>query len=332
MNLKQRLGIIALSFWPFLFASAVLFVLSQMDFLVEKDPIPFDGRNLRATYESEKGNLKILRKNDKSGYRVKGVFDSELLVNPKGEVVVHETSVYYTPFWIPLDNPVTTLNTHNPEFPLLDHSGVLGLPGEAYTARQEESFILWDKVLQSQASYRYGIFDAKDNRAATAVYDATCGLMFQLQVKAREKPNLRLVDTNFPISRNRVCLLILAPLATIALVYFFLYQARRKENFDAVLTLRDTAWFVALGSMCIMTDTLMDLWYPFALGRFAPVLWHILLIVPLFIVGRRACLPAVVELVMAFCLWFFLKGPAPTFAFIPGLTTAFIMALEKYKN
>lgn len=325
MNTKMRLTVLLLVFCPLVLGGLGVSFLSLIN-IVERDPNPFDGRKLTATYASDRGDLSLLSTTSEHIFEISGAINTGLKIKQDGTSSSASGAAGYTPFWIPFKNPMITLGRSNPDFPIFDTAGILGDPSKAYTARQENPLILWDEYLQSQASYRFGIFDENGARVATGIYDATCGLLFNIRIKHPDKPDMRLTRTNFNISRNRVSLGLLFVLIFGVVIGLCVRSAKGKtgeQRQQAVLMVR----MVALGIVCLGVDTMIDLWYPFALGRIAPILLHLLLTVALYHVGRRACIPAAAEIVMALALWTFQMGPAPTLAFIPGLTVSFILAV-----
>jgi len=327
MNWQTRLRIIALSILPFLLASALLYFFTQIN-LVSKDPIAFDGSKFSATYVTDQGAVAIKRATEESIYEVTGEINGLLKTDQRGMNVGSNGEEGYTPFWLHFSNPVLSLSTENPEYPIYDHIGVLGEPQQSYTARQEESLILMDDILQSQASYRYGIFTVDGVRAGTAIYDATCGLLFRLQIKQPDHPDLRLTDTDFPISRNRVTLVIVNTLLTVLMLVVLFRQARHAAAETSEQARRE-AFLVLLGVLCVATDTLLDIWYPFAFGFIAPMVWHALIAIALFYFGRAGFLPAVAEIAMVFAFFLYDKGSALTFFYVPGSITAFLLVLRR---
>ncbi|MDP8223138.1 MAG: hypothetical protein P9L99_07250 [Candidatus Lernaella stagnicola] len=325
MSTGRRLLLILLAVLPFLLASLGARVFTQWN-VIEKNPIPFDGRKLKAVYQAggEQQQLEC------EGHICKliGPLTVPFEVDRNGTAITHEGKLAYTPFWLPFSNPMLSLSTSNPHFTILDTAGLLGSAGTEYEARQEESFILMDDVLQSQASSRFGIFRMQDGlRAATAIYDGTCGMLFRLQIKQPDKPDLRLLKTSFPISRNRHWLLILNPLFA-ALLLLILFQRDKRRDAESHSLVK----IVGLGILCLATDTLLDIWYPFLFGSYLPVIWHAALLIPLLMLGRRAAIPAVAEIVMALAFWIVNKGPALPFMYIPGATISFFVMLGMLKG
>jgi len=324
MTWAARIKVVCLTFLPFLLTSLLLYLLTWAD-LVEKDPLPFDGRALEMVYQSGDGSLVVRKAKNQPGYVIEGPINAHILVNREGRVTVAGGGMAYTPFWLPFKNPVLRLDTRNPEFLIADTAGILGSADKTYQARQEGSFILWDENLQSQASYNYGLFDGAGNRAASAVYDATCGLLFRLQIKQPDKPDLRLLSTDFPISRNRV-FLVWTNLALAGLLAYWLFRRAGRQTEPTFAA--HEARLIMLGMICLATDTLMDLWYPYAFGRVVPIVWHMFLIIAIFRFSPLAVLPAVAELVMTAGIWMYYQHTAPAFAFIPGLTVSFLLAIR----
>jgi hypothetical protein len=325
MTLGRRLLVIGLSTLPFLLGSLLLYGFTHLG-LVETDPIPFDGRNLKATYQA--GDQELLLTFDKKArvYGVSGPIDAPLEVDEHGTAITKQGKLAYSPFWLPFSNPVISFNTKNPIFPVYDTTGVLGAPNTEYLAKQESTFIMMDDILQSQASYRYGLFSLQGKRVASAVYDATCGMLFNMQIKQPEKSDLRLLKTNFPVSRNRNWLVIFNVLLGAGLI-FLLYRREKKSPEKKIVLPAPLSALVALGVLCLATDTLLDIWHPYLFGQWLPLAWHIALVIPIALIGRRAAIVALAEIAMAAAFWIYLKGPAVPFFFIPGSTVAFFLAL-----
>lgn len=328
MNLRTRLLMVLLMFVPLLLGGIMVSFLSALN-IVAKDPIFFDGRAIKAVYETGMGQLTVSGPQGESGFTISGPVQGSFKVDASGKSTSANGTRGFTPFWLHFSNPMLVLKTEHPEYLIVDSPGLLGEPNLQYQARQEKSLIFWDETLQSQASYKYGIFNAKGRRVATGIYDSTCGLLFKMCIKNGEKPDLLLKETNFPISRNRVALIFLFMLIAVAEIFLIrkivLPRSGRKEAMVMSIS-------VALGIACLATDTLMDLWYPFALGTVTPMVWHCILIAILLFLGKRGGIPAIAEVAMAGALWFQLKGPAPTLAFIPGLIVAYIMSVNNVER
>jgi hypothetical protein len=326
MHATTRWKILGLAFAPFFVSSLLLLVLTAVG-VVEKDPAPFDGRDFQAEYKSDNQSLLINSAKDKSLYHLTGSGQYSIPVNESAP----KDTKKFTPFWLPFQNPVLTLDLSSPDFEIFDGPRLFGQQQKTYYAKKEANLILMDDVIQSQASYRFGIFDEKGRRAATAIYDATCGLLFRLQVKHPDKPDLRLVKTNFPISRNRIWLFSLYALSGGGLIWLLIRRARRLAGIESEIAWHHALW-VLCGVVCLGTDTMIDIWHPFAFGQILPVLWHLAIVGVILVFAGRACIPAIAEVLMALILWQYIGGPAQTLFFIPGVTVAFIMALGAVKT
>jgi len=332
-----RIKIFLLAALPLTLASLLMALLARLDIVVEKNPIPFDGRAFQATYVSAAGELTLEKaKNERTvgALLPKQSVAATFQTTEKGTVTAADGREVYSPFWLPFRNPVLALSTEGPEteeFPVYDETGVLGEPGGEYTARFAESFVLMDDRIQSQASYRFRINEKNGRPAATAVYDATCGLLFRLEVKDRLKPDLRLRQTDFPISRNRFWMGIFHDILALLVLGLLIRQGRKKRKLGETANWR-RFHLVLLGMLCIGTDTLLDIWYPFLVGQPAPLIWHGALLVVLLLYGRWSALPALAELVMAGALWIVLKSPAWPFFFCPGLIVSFLLTLVSAKE
>lgn len=325
MSRSRRLLVIVLVFLPFLAASGLMKGLTHLD-VISTNPVPFDGRALSAIYAAGQAELVVAKAKSDAQYHLTGTTSAPLPVDRHGIAMLPDERVAYTPFWLPFVNPVVTMHTEKRDFSVLDTAGVIGQPDQVYLARHEGSFVLMDEVLQSQASYNYGLFASDGRRAASAVYDATCGMLFRMQIKQPDKPDLRLKDTDFPISRNRNWLVIINTLFA-ALLLFSVYRTDRSAE-QSTINRSPLFGLVALGMLCVATDTLLDIWHPFLFGVYAPVVWHLCLTVAVFVVRKPAAAPAIAELVMVGALWLYDKGPAPVFFYTPGLIVAFLLALR----
>ena len=169
----------------------------------------------------------------------------------------------YPLVWVHLSNPILHLKETAWTRTVKDVSGLVGEPGRTYEARSEESLILWDPVIGSQASYRAGIYDG-ERRVATAVYDMTCGLILDLVTHEGGYANVHLLRTDFPISRNRYVVAAWVALFGIALVALYAVRALRAKPDEREAAADRMGYAVAI-AVAIAVDFVWDIWF-FYLG------------------------------------------------------------------
>jgi len=201
----------------------------------------------------------------------------------------------YSLFWIHLDNPISMFGTQEKmwKYRVRDEAGFIGAPGAEYTARSIESFIYWDYILSSQASYRVGIYDG-DRRVATAVYDMTCGMLFELVPNVGGWGRLYLVSTDFPISRNRYNMMYTVAVFCVVIMAWFILQYTRAapaRKYKAI----DHVWYAAAICGTVAVDFLYDSWF-FANGDIVTAALHLGVIAILALRFRLWVIPMVLEL------------------------------------
>lgn len=335
MTTGERIKVFLLAVLPLTAATLLMALFSRVDFLVEDNPIPFDDRAFQAVYDTAQGEMTVTKAEAERVVAIEIQEQTkEFQTLENGRVPVPDGREVYSPFWLQFRNPVLALSTEGPEtegYPIYDEPGLLGKPRGEYTARFVESFVLMDDRLQSQASYRYRIDDQHGRPAASAVYDATSGLLFRLQVKRQQAPDLQLTRTDFPISRNRFWMGIFHDLLAVIVLSLLIRKGRKRIKAGETANWRRFR-LVLLGMLCLGTDTLLDIWHPYLMGNIAPLACHGVLILALLIYGRWMALPALAEVVMAGALWIFFKGPALPFFFIPGLIVSYLLTLAFTKE
>ncbi len=188
----------------------------------------------------------------------------------------------YSLFWAYWPNPVVVLFNRSKidaavnSTEVTDHTGLLGRQNAVYKMKLKERIILWSKVLDSQASYSIGLIDRTGAEAATCVYDATCGLLFRLESHTGALGTLDLVETDFPISRNRNWQGLMALLwGTGVLFYQFLYR-RRKVTEETRKRHSLENQLVLFGVMAVWIDAFYDIWFFHYLWTPGAVVIHLL--------------------------------------------------------
>lgn len=235
----------------------------------------------------------------------------------------------YSLFWVHLANPITMVGSQETvwEARVRDGLGLLGEPGKTYTARSLEKFIFWDYVLSSQASYRAGIYDG-DTRVASAVYDMTCGMLFELVPNVGGWGRARLVGTgtDFPISRNRYMLAYAAVAFSIVILAWFAFQYARTGR-DRKYKALDNLWYALAISLTLLIDYIYDSWF-FANGDPTTAALHAAAIVILAFRFRLWVIPMILELAWIFAYTWPTTGLlAPGVTFFPSMLVATAMML-----
>jgi len=141
-----------------------------------------------------------------------------------------------------------------------DLTGLVGPRGKVYSLHNETTTILWSWTLGSQFSHPVELIDEQGRTAASGIYDTTCGLLEEMSVyKDGALGTISLVETNFPMSRNRNFTLVYAPIvAGLILLYHFIW--RRKKIPDPALFRLETD-LLLLGMLAVFIDEYLDIWF-----------------------------------------------------------------------
>ncbi len=219
----------------------------------------------------------------------------------------------YSMFWFHLPNPITEggrQKTHW-EANVRDELGLLGNPGNTYTAKSLSRFIHWDYILSSQASYRVGIFDG-NTRVGSAIYDMTCGMLFELVPNVNGWGRAYLLGTDFPISRNRYNMVFTACVFSIIILGWHIFQYVRSDP-DRKFRAADSIWYAVAIIFTVLIDFIYDTWF-FSMGDTITAALHIGVIVILFYRFRLWTIPIILELA-----WVGTYTIATTGNFAPGI-------------
>ena len=232
----------------------------------------------------------------------------------------------YPIFWVPIDNPMLRTSPEFTQWHVRDVAGWFGPSGEDYTVKIQRTFILWDDVLQSQASYLTELRTRSGKRVGEVVYDATCGLAFVLKSYSTGK-EARLIDTSFPISRNRNWLHFWN-LVMLALLIYGGVKWSRKGGEELQYLRKLTLSYILVGSFMIFLDTNVDIWEPFLLSKKYMIVLHAgLALVATLLWGRHSA-AAWIELAVIIGFGYYERqGISPMAAFFPGLTLSWLSAL-----
>jgi len=222
----------------------------------------------------------------------------EIPIEP-GKGWLQGSNEVYPLVWINFPNPVTEwrrakLKAAINETRVKDVAGWIGPTGQIYRLKFEHRIILWSRILDSQASFEVGVMDEAGREVATAVYDATSGMLFELRTHTGALGTLSLKDTNFLISRNRYWQGGLALLfGVIAVVHHFTRRRKKlvgagfkpaptggDESYEKLFVLE--ADLILFGVLAIWTDAYYDIWFFHYLGGFGLIVIHLALAVYVF--------------------------------------------------
>jgi len=244
-------------------------------------------------------------------------------IRPDGTV---EDGVYPL-IWVHLLNPITHFGSKAWTAVVRDDAGLIGEPGRAYEVRDLGTFILWDYALSSQASHRAAIYDG-DKRVASAIYDATCGLLFDLVTHRGGYSHLRLRETSFPISRNRYKIVIWSVLFAVAIITVYRTKLARAPVERRAVALDRFHLSVAIATT-VLVDYLYDTWLFDKLGDWFTVVLHLAVFALWFWYFRLWALGLLLELLLpvAFIVSAS-KTLVPVITYCPSmLITVFLMLM-----
>ncbi len=327
--------ILAVLIGVFFLPGLLLVIFSALDFMVAKDPRITD-KPYKALYQThgtlstpDCNKLEVSTSPTTGGWEMSVRRCNEVTAFPLDEKGKLQGKEAYSFFWIFLENPVIRTPqqaTRNLQVKVSDPSNILADRDEAgYTMKITEPFILWSPVLQSQASYRMGVYDSEGKEMATAVVDSTCGLLFELTTHVRGAGRAELIKTDFPISRNRVTLM---RVATAAAVILMIIAAIR--YWRAPLDLKEKRnWEMRLilyGVLACYIDIYPDVWWPFAFGAAGLLLLHAAALLPGLIWTRWWILPGLVEIAWATTFMIQTERVVPQLTHSPGLILSWMTA------
>ena len=224
-------------------------------------------------------------------------------------------------FWINIfTGPATDLEIlTGSTYPIFDPIGILGNPNSSYTATITGYIVYWptEAALHgAQASIMIEIRDSNGILKAKGLIDRTCGMLFTLEIGSMNYSSLKLINTNYDISRNRISALlpiILLPIISTAVVFIYLYVFKENESKEDLI---DTTFLTALGGVTLLVDFYIDIWYYAPFGIYGNVLIHSVILV--------AC--AIFSLLRHYKL----KWLIPAFLEIPFFTVMYLAVGDPY--
>jgi hypothetical protein len=281
---RERLRIFHRTAWVGILPLVLMWAFSWLN-LNPKDPTFFD-RDYSARYQAggalaERGLAEV---------RVKSVARQFLDISQAGlnlnypvdeQGRLASSGAVYSLVWISFPNPVTEWRRSKTEAAInalrvKDLVGWIGPAGANYRLKFEHRIILWSATLDSQASYEVGVLNDAGQEAATAIYDATCGLLFELRTHTGALGQLSLLETDFKISRNRNWQGSLALLFGVLLVLRH-FTLRRKKLAGEIALWKLEADLILFGVLAIWTDAFYDIWFFHYLGGLGLIVIHLAL-------------------------------------------------------
>jgi hypothetical protein len=233
----------------------------------------------------------------------------------------------YSLFWVRLANPIAQAGTESKvwEAKARDDLGLLGEPGKIYTVKSIEPFIYWDYILCSQASYSAAVYDGKQ-RVATAIYDMTSGMLFDLQPNVGGWGRAYLVKTDFPISRNRYVMLYFVIVFGIIIIAWFALQLA-KSSPERRCRAVENLWLAVAIALTVNIDFVYDTWF-YAVGDWFTIALHVGAILILFPRFRLWTIPIILELAWVLAYSMPTSGKlAPGIVWFPSMLVATAMMI-----
>jgi len=189
-----------------------------------------------------------------------------------------------------------------------DPQGVFLNMSKTYVAVCQYSLVYLKGRFATQASLKYIIQREDDGRVVgDAIVDMTSGLPFEINYyeEGEDTVHIKLLKTDFPISRNRVRLLTAASIClpiTFVVLYFILRKKRDVEPGSEEM--RECMLLGSIGVFAVWLDQFIDFWFTYTaimplviILHFVPIililvfkkeLWHYIFI-PIIELGIYGC-------------------------------------------
>jgi len=262
-------------------------------------------------------------------------------VNPEGFIYLNDKleENLYSIWWIYVKNVFMMLGVKKGDtWKLCDISGFIGVPEQNYTMVVTERMVLWpyDPIQKNlsgaQSSFRVSIFREPDHeKIGTSIIDVTCGVIEIWDGLIQGSLcTLILIDTSFPISRNRIIVLtfdIIIGCVLIILTYLIisgkLKLEKKKETSKLLLESQERKefmWLLTTGVGMVIVEVI-DIWFYMYFGRDGSLYLHLGIFIMFLIMGKtlnygyKYAIPAFLEIAFVFALGFFTGDP-----YVPSLT------------
>jgi hypothetical protein len=186
----------------------------------------------------------------------------------------------YTIFWLHVPNPLISGNfgiTIGRVFNVTDPVGLIGEKGINYTAIVNRKLVLWPLtpgLHGAQYAFEVTFYNASNNAViAQGIYDSTCGMLFELK-GGSPYIQLDLLQTNYPISRNRMASWpwALGLSAGVTIVAYILMKKKWELEEDKI---NEIILLMGAGVAVCMVDVYVDVWLYAIFGFMGNILLHL---------------------------------------------------------
>ncbi|MBN2150741.1 MAG: hypothetical protein JW839_04755 [Candidatus Lokiarchaeota archaeon] len=256
---------------------------------------------------------------------------SSFLVHPNGTLYQGgQLRGNYSIWWIYIPNVLMGFGVKGgEEYDVVDPTGFIGLPGQAYLLVVDRKQTYWpsDPELMAlsgaQASIECSVWDkATDELVSRALIDITCGMIEIWEGAQPSYIRVTLVDTDFPISRNRQIVLGVAVVLSIVVFVIALYLVRvpKKAKSLEPKQREQILALVGAGAGAILIE-ITDIWFYLFPGEAGMFLIHIAytaaagVMCARYKLGYKWLIPSALEIAFAFSLSTFTGD-----AFVPSMT------------
>mgnify|MGYP000421493217 CR=1 FL=1 len=206
------------------------------------------------------------------------VSDSTYWIQPSIDGLINNR---YTIFWLHVPNVqlrgVSFGIEQGTTFNVTDPIGLIGPPNANYTAVVDRKIVNWalePGLHGAQFSFIVTFYNESNNAVmGEALYDSTCGMLFSLE-GGTPFIKIKLLETTYPISRNRMTVIpwaigVFTGLAVVAYILMKKYWKLEPE------TIREVTLLLVAGGAAFTVDVYVDVWFYAMLGFAGSLLLHL---------------------------------------------------------